>query len=490
MSEQIIVIGSGFSSLAAATALADKGKKVKILEKNSQTGGRARQFSDSGFTFDMGPSWYWMPDVFENYFERFGKKVSDYYDLVRLDPSYQVFFENEEVINVPAAFQELKELFEKHEKGSSKGLEKFLEEAKYKYEVGMNDLVFKPGKSILEFAQMRVITGVFRLQLFQSLTKHVKKYFSNSKLIRLLEFPVLFLGAKPEETPALYSLMNYADIVLGTWYPMGGMHKIVEGMTSLAIEKGVEIVLDCEVKNLQSEKGKVVKAITNKGDFEADYFISGADYNHTDQFLLEKEHKNYTEEYWDKRKMAPSSLLYYLGVDKRIVGLKHHNLFFDESFDLHAKEIYDNPKWPSKPLFYACVPSITDSSVAPEGMENLFLLMPVAPDLNDEEEVREKYYNIMMDRLEKATGQEIRSHVIYKKSYAHSNFKEDYHAYKGNAYGLANTLMQTAILKPSLRNKNLKNFFYTGQLTTPGPGVPPSLISGQVVADELLKELT
>ena len=284
--------------------------------------------------------------------------------------------------------------------------------------------------------------------------------------------------------------MNYADIVLGTWYPMGGMHKIVEGMTSLAIEKGVEFILDCEVKELKSLNGKVVKAITNKGDFEADYFISGADYNHTDQVLLKKDDKNYTEEYWEKRKMAPSSLLFYLGVDKRISGLKHHNLFFDESFDIHAKEIYDNPKWPSKPLFYTCVPSITDPSVAPEGMENIFLLMPVAPDLNDEEEIREKYYNIMMERLEKATGQEIRSHVIYKKSYAHSNFKEDYHAYKGNAYGLANTLMQTAILKPSLRNKKLKNFFYTGQLTTPGPGVPPSLISGQVVADELLKELT
>ncbi|MEQ8625364.1 MAG: phytoene desaturase family protein [Vicingaceae bacterium] len=490
MSKKIVVIGSGFSSLAAATTLANQGQDVVILEKNSQTGGRARQFAASGFTFDMGPSWYWMPDVFEAYFEKFNKKVSDYYELHRLDPSYQVFFGENDAIDIPAAYAELQDLFEKLEPGSSKALDKFLAEAKYKYEVGMNDLVHKPSRSILEFAQWRVISGVFRMQLFNSLSSHVKKHFKNEKLIQLLEFPVLFLGAKPQETPALYSLMNYADISLGTWYPMGGMHKIVEAMTALAEEKGVKIELDCEVKKLEAENGKVKKAITNKGGFSADYFISGADYHHTDKHLLDKAFHNYSAKYWDSRKMAPSSLLFYLGVNKKLKNLRHHNLFFDESFDQHAIEIYDDPKWPSKPLFYVCVPSLTDPSVAPEGTENVFVLIPLAPDLKDDDATREKYYDKVMHRLEKLSGQKIREHVIYKRSYAHKDFTSDYHAFKGNAYGLANTLKQTAILKPSIRNKKLSNLYYTGQLTTPGPGVPPSLISGQVVAKEVLKTLS
>ncbi|MAC96332.1 MAG: phytoene dehydrogenase [Flavobacteriales bacterium] len=489
MSEKIVVVGSGFSALAAATTLADAGKNVIVLEKNEQTGGRARQFEASGFTFDMGPSWYWMPDVFESYFNRFGKKVSDYFELKRLDPSYRVFFGKDDYLDLPADYNSFKALFEQIEKGSGEKLDEFMNEAQYKYEVGMQDLVHKPGKSILEFAQWRVVSGVFRLQLFQSLSKHVRKFFSNEKLTKLMEFPVLFLGAKPQETPALYSLMNYADVKLGTWYPMGGMHKIVEAMTLLAKEKGVEIILDCEVKKLQAKNEKVVKAITTKGDFEADQFISGADYHHTDKQLLDREFHNYTEEYWDRRKMAPSSLLFYLGVDKKLKNLLHHNLFFDEDFNQHAVEIYDEPQWPSKPLFYVCAPSLTDKSVAPEACENLFILMPVAHNLEDKEEVREKYYHLIMDRLESLTNQEIRSHVIYKKSYAHTDFVNDYHAFKGNAYGLANTLGQTAVLKPSIKNKKLKNLHYTGQLTTPGPGVPPSLISGQVVANEVLKTL-
>jgi len=489
VNQEIIVIGSGFSSLAAATTLADKGHQVKILEKNTQCGGRARNFSAKGFSFDMGPSWYWMPDVFENYFKKFGKKTSDYYELKRLDPSYRVFFGKNKSMLIPAAYDELQTLFESLEKGSSKALDKFLKEAKYKYEVGMNDLVHKPSQSILEFAQWKVISGVFRMQLFNSLSSHVRKYFKNNQLIQLLEFPVLFLGAKPQETPALYSLMNYADISLGTWYPMGGMHKIVEAMVDLAKEKGVEFELNCEVKKLISENGKITKAITTKGEFKADYFISGADYHHSEQKLLEPSKRTYSKKYWESRKMAPSSLLFYLGVNKKLKNLSHHNLFFDESFEQHAQEIYDRAQWPSKPLFYLCVPSVTDHTVAPANCENLFLLMPVAPDLEDSEEIRERYYHLLMDRLENLSQQKIRPYVTFKRSYAHRDFVKDYHAFKGNAYGLANTLRQTAILKPSIRSKKIKNLYYTGQLTTPGPGVPPSLISGQVVAKELLKSI-
>ena len=486
MGKKIIVIGSGFSGLAAATCLAQKGHQVTLLEKNSTPGGRARKFETDGFAFDMGPSWYWMPDVFEQYFALFGKKPSDYYELVRLDPSYQIIFGKEDLMRVPAQMKELEAMFERYEPGSSENLRKFLHEAAYKYEVGINEFVFKPSKSILEFADLRVLKSVFRLQMLTSMAKHVDRLFKNDQLRQLLKFPVLFLGATPENTPAMYSLMNYADLALGTWYPMGGMHKIIEGMVELARQQGVHFKFDTEVTRIEVNEGSATRVHASDRSFAADAVVCGADYHHVEQHLLDAPYRKYDEAYWDRRTMAPSSLLFYLGIDKKIPGLKHHNLFFDADFKEHAKEIYEDPKWPNDPLFYVCAPSVTDPSVAPEGKENIFLLMPLAPDLHDDDARREQYYDLMMDRLEAHLGTSVREHVVYKRSYAHRDFKQDYHAYKGNAYGLANVLQQTAFLKPAMHSK-VKNILFTGQLTVPGPGVPPSLISGQVVATEVDK---
>ncbi len=488
MSKKIIVIGSGFAGLSAACNLAADGFDVTILEKNDTLGGRARKFETQGFVFDMGPSWYWMPDVFEQFFARFGKKVSDYYDLKRLNPSYVVWFGDQDRMDVPAQMEALEAMFEHYEPGSTPNLRKFLKEAAYKYQVGMNEFVHKPSHGLMEFADLRILKSLFQLQMFTSVSKHVRSLFKNEKLIQLLEFPVLFLGATPQKTPALYSLMNYADMSLGTWYPMGGMHKIIEGMVSLAQELGVKIVQNKEVTRIQVS-GRQAKTVytADGGVVYADVVVAAADYHHVDSKLLDPIHRNYKDSYWDTRTMAPSSILYYVGVNKRLENLKHHNLFFDTDFGKHATEIYESPQWPENPLFYVSAPSMTDPTVAPEGCENLFLLVPVAPGLEDSPEIRERYYDLMMDRLERLTQQSIRPHVVYQRSYAHSDFVSDYHAFKGNAYGLANTLLQTAFLKPKMKNKNVDNLYYTGQLTVPGPGVPPSLISGQVVAKEISK---
>ncbi len=488
MNKKVFVIGSGFAGLSAASSLAQKGFDVTILEKNESAGGRASQFKAEGFTFDMGPSWYWMPNVFEDFFQQFGYSTADFYDLIQLDPGYTVFFQKEDTLQIPANQKELFQLFEHLEPGSSANLQKFLAEAKYKYEVGINDLVYKPSRSILEFADIRLLTGLFKMQLFSSVRKQVHQLFQNEKIRRILEFPVYFLGALPENTPALYSLMNYADLVLGTWYPMGGMHRIIEGMVKVAENLGVKILYNQNVTQIEVLKRKAQRIITHTHTFEADLVIAAADYHHVEQKLLSAEYRTYSENYWNKRVLAPSSLIFYLGIDKRLQNLTHHNLFFDQSFELFGKEIYQTPKWPSQPLFYVCAPSQTDDSIAPKGCENLFVLIPVAPDLKDNEGIRETYYERVMQRLEDLTGQEIRPHVIYKKSFAHNDFKERYNAYKGNAYGLANTLKQTAILKPSLKSKKVENLYYTGQLTVPGPGVPPSIISGRVVANEVVKE--
>lgn len=486
--QKVVVIGAGFAGLAAATKLATQGYEVVIVEKNSQAGGRARVFEEGGFKFDMGPSWYWMPDIFENYFEKFGKKPSDYYQLKRLDPSYKVVFGQEEFVDLPADMKELNALFESIEEGSGKRLEDFLSQAKYKYEVGIGEFVWKPSLSITEFFDFRLLSKAISLDLFASFGKHIRKFFRNERLLQIMEFPILFLGATPQNTPALYSLMNYAEIALGTWYPMGGMHEIIKGMVSLAEEKGVTIMLEHPVEKIVVENNRATGVQTSKGFVEADIIVGGADYHHIETKLLSDNEQNYSEDYWQKRTMAPSSLLFYLGVNGKVDRLTHHNLFFDEDFNLHADEIYTNPKWPSKPLFYVSAPSKTDSSVAPEGDENLFVLIPIAPDLEDDEETREKYYDIVMERLERYVGHTIRDRVVYKRSFAVSDFKAEYNSFRGNAYGLANTLFQTAFLKPKLKNKKVSNLFYTGQLTVPGPGVPPSLISGLVVADVINKQ--
>ncbi len=489
MSVKVAVIGSGFAGLSAASFLAKKGFEVKVFEKNDSLGGRARFFEEQGYKFDMGPSWYWMPDVFDRYFKSFGKSTADYYELERIDPSYRVYFGKDDFLDLPAGLDNCIKLFEQEEPGAGEKLRKFLSESAYKYDVGIKDLVFKPGRSLLEFADFRIAKGLIQLDLLKSMRSYVYAHFKNPKLRQIVEFPILFLGGTPNNTPALYSLMNYADMALGTWYPKGGMHRIVEGMVSLAKELGVQFHLGHDVEKVEVEQGQYKGLHTSKGYYKTDVVVAGADYAHVESKLLEPKYQQYSEKYWDSRAMAPSSLLFYLGISKKVKGLLHHTLFFDEDFDRHAEEIYEKPQWPSKPLFYVSATSKTDSEAAPEGHENLFLLMPVAPDLKDTEEQREKYYHLMMDRLQAHLGEDLRPHVVYKRGYAHANFIEDYNAFKGNAYGLANTLKQTAILKPRLKSKKVKNLYYTGQLTTPGPGVPPSLISGEVVAGEIEKDL-
>ena len=484
---KISVIGSGFSSLSNACYLAKNGHQVEVFEKNDQLGGRARIKKIDGFTFDMGPSWYWMPDVFDEFFADFGKKVSDFYDLKRLDPSYRVFWPDAPD-DIPASVNELKAYFEKYEKGSGEKLDEFLAEAKMKYEVGMGDFVTKPSLSFTEFMSLDTARKGISLDLFKPISKHIRQYFKHPKLIELLEFPVLFLGAKPQNTPSLYSLMNYAAMALGTWYPMGGMHKIVEAMVSVASELGVVFHTSANVTEIIAEGRHVLGLTSNNLFHAADAVVSGADYHHTEQSLLPEKYRNYNQKYWDSRVMAPSSLLYYVGLNKKIDGIKHHNLFFDESFDNHAVEICDTHTWPEAPLFYVCNPSKTDESVAPEGKENLFFLVPVSTELKDNEPTRQRYFNMICDRLEKYTGHDIRPHIAVFEIFAHSDFVSEYNSFKGNAYGLANTLKQTAILKPKCKNKKLDNLYYIGQLTVPGPGVPPSIISGKIVSQLIQKE--
>ena len=487
MNYSIAILGSGFSSLAASCYLAKEGHDVTIFEKNATVGGRARQYHIDGFTFDIGPTWYWMPDVFERFFADFGKRPSDYYELDKLDPAYSVYFGKDDAITIGDSIEKICEAFEQEEKGSSVKLMKFINKAKDNYDIAIKDLVYNPGVSPLELVTRQTILKLN--QFVSTIKKDVRKEFKNNRLAQILEFPVLFLGAKPSATPSFYNFMNYADFGLGTFHPKGGMYEVIKGIKALAEEMGVTIKTDHNVQKILTSKGETYGVKVNDEEFKCDVVLSGADYHHTET-LLKPELRQYSESYWEKKTFAPSSLLFYVGFDGQLKNVNHHTLFFDVDFDTHAEAIYDHPEWPEKPLFYASFPSKTDSSSAPEGKEAGIFLIPLAPGLEDTDELREQYFTKIMDRFESITGQEVKSKVLFKKSFCVNDFVKDYNSYKGNAYGMANTLLQTAFLRPKIKSKKVKNLFFTGQLTVPGPGVPPSLISGKLASELIQKQFS
>jgi len=485
MPKKIVIIGSGFSSLSASCYLAKAGHDVTIYEKNATIGGRARQLVKHGFTFDMGPSWYWMPDIFDKFFADFGKSTSDYYKLEKLNPAYKIFF-SDDVLTIGDSMESICKEFERIEPGSAPKLKKFISKAQKNYDIAINKVVLRPGLSPFELVTPETALRID--QFFKTISGEVRKKFKNPKLVSTLEFPVLFLGAKPSKTPSFYNFMNFADFGLGTWHPKGGMYEVIKAMRDLAKELGVRFVTESAVEKIHV-KDKTATGITIKGKVvHTDIVLSGADYHHSES-LLEPAQRQYTAAYWEKKTFAPSSLLFYIGFDKKLRNVEHHNLFFDTDFEQHAQEIYDNPRWPTNPLFYANFPSVTDETMAPQNSETGFFLVPIAPGLEDTPELRSQYFDIIVNRFEQLTSQDVRNNIIFKESFCVNDFMEQYNSYKGNAYGMANTLTQTAFLRPKLKSGKIKNLFFTGQLTVPGPGVPPALISGKLVSELIIKNL-
>ncbi|RIA09317.1 phytoene desaturase [Flavobacteriaceae bacterium MAR_2010_72] len=484
MKKRISIIGSGFSALSAACYLASYGNTVTIYEKNKTVGGRARQLKRDGFTFDIGPTWYWMPDVFERFFADFETHPKKYYELEKLNPAYSVYFDKNDYITIEDTLEKIYKTFEKEEAGSSSKLKTFMATAQNNYDVAIKDLVYRPGVSPLELITPVTIKKIS--QFFSTIKKDVRKEFKNERLAKILEFPVLFLGAKPDNTPSFYSFMNYADFGIGTFHPKGGMYQVILAMKTLAENLGIVIKTENSIEKIIVDNGKATGIVSNGIVYHSDIVLSGADYHHTET-LMDLQYRQYSERYWEKKVFAPSSLLFYVGFDKKLKNVNHHTLFFDVDFDTHAQAIYDQPEWPEQPLFYASFPSLTDATSAPEHHEAGIFLIPLAPGLNDTQELRDIYFEKIISRFEDLTSQDVKKNIIFKESFCVNDFVKDYNSYKGNAYGMANTLLQTAFLRPKLKSKKVDNLFFTGQLTVPGPGVPPSLISGKLVA-ELIKK--
>ena len=485
---KVTVIGAGFGGLSAAALLARDGFQVQLLEKNEQTGGRARVWKKNGFVFDMGPSWYLMPEVFDKYFALFNKKTQDYYKLIRLDPNYRAFFGMEKSVDVPAQREAIDHLFDELTPDGSTKLKEYLDVAQYQYDIAMQEFMYREYRTIFDFFNWKVITKGTKLKIFESFDKFARRYFDDADIRKILEYTVVFLGGSPNNTPGLYSIMSHVDFDLGVWYPCGGIGQLARAFTELAEEQGVEILCNHDVQKIVVESNRAKRVITDKGAFEADIVLVNADYQFAETKLLERRYRSYTHGYWEKKKMGPSAFLIYLGLNKRISGLLHHNLYLDPSWDDHFRSIFDVPAWPESPSYYVSCPSKTDKSVAPPGHENLFVLVPVASGLEDNEPIREKYFNKTIEHLEKLIGENIRDHIVLARTFAHNDFKRAYNAYKGTALGMSHTLLQTAVFRPSHKSKKVDNLFYTGSYNHPGIGVPMVIISSQIVSEQIRRQ--
>ncbi len=488
----VAVIGSGFGGISAAAYLAQAGYAVTVYEKNSWVGGRARVLDRDGFRFDMGPSWYWMPAEHDRWFRDMGVRREDYYAIKRVDPSYKVYFgdslpqEQRNEVTVPADFEGAKALFESYEKGAGEKLEAFIDQAQRKYDFAMSGFIYRNFNSLLDMMNGAVMKNLRQLNLFTTYRGLIERYFTHPYLKKILEFPVVFLGSFAGKTPAVYTLMNYIDFGLGTWYPDGGFGTVVASMRKVAESHGAKFVFNAEVTGIQSSEGRAVGiSVRHDGEETAipvDAVVANADYPYVENYLLDTGSRSLPLKKWKKKTFAPAVLNYYVGFNRKLPSLAHHTFFFDTDWNDHFDAVYGNRRWPADPLFYLHIPSITDPDCAPEGHEAMFILIPCALGLDDSDELREHYFNIVLDRIEKLSGEPLRDAIVFRETMSIREFKSDYNAYEGTAFGLGQTLFQTASFRPMNRSKKLANLYYAGHYTVPGTGTTMSMISGKLAA--------
>ncbi|MGM0591757.1 MAG: phytoene desaturase family protein [Halobacteriota archaeon] len=483
--QSVVVVGSGFGGLSTACYLADAGAEVTVVEKNEQVGGRASRLERDGFTFDMGPSWYLMPDVFEDFFADFGRSPDEYYVLERLDPHYRIFFKDGDRVDLVPDLETNKETFEAYEPGAADALDRYLRQAERNYEIGMEHFVHTDRPRLRDYVDLDVLRNAWGLSLVGSMQGHVEKYFEHPKLQQIMQYTLVFLGGAPTNTPALYNLMSHVDFNLGVYYPDGGIGAVVDGVADLATELGVDFHVDRPVTEIRGRRGGFVVRTEGGEEFFSDLVVSDADYAHTEQDLLPPEKRQYDADYWESRTYAPSAFLLYLGVEGDVDPLAHHSLVLPTDWDDHFEHIFEDPEWPDDPAYYLCVPSKTDDSVAPAGHSSLFALVPIAAGLDDDPEQRQRYRNLVLDDIAANTGVDLRDRIVVEEQFSVSDFVERYNATRGTALGLAHTLRQTALLRPPHASEAVDGLYFTGAYTTPGIGVPMCLISGRLTAETM-----
>ncbi|MFP4067500.1 MAG: phytoene desaturase family protein [Spirochaetaceae bacterium] len=496
--QHAVIIGAGFGGLSAAAHVARAGYRVTLVERNTWVGGRAQVLEADGYRFDMGPSWYWMPGEHDRWFSDLGFDRRDFYGITRVDPSYRVYFgdteprERDNVVDIPADAEAAAGVFERYESGAGDRLTRYLSDCERRYSLALRHFIYKNYRSLFDFVNRTSISNARPLAIHRSYGGLVREAFGHPYLRKILQFPVVFLGSAASNTPAVYTLMNYVDFMLGTWYPDGGFSAVAEAMRTVCERLGVEFRLGTEVTALRCSGGRVTRVALRDGcdedELTADVVVANADYPHVELDLLAPEDRSLGARHWRRKALSPAVLNFYLGLDRRMPELAHHTFFFDADWDEHFDAVYRHPRWVENPLFYVHVPSVTDEHLAPGGHEVVYVLVPLAPGLEDTAEKREHYYRLVLDRMEARMGVNLRDHVVFRRSYALDDFRRDYNAYRGTAFGLGQTLLQTAWFRPANRSKKLGNLYYCGHYTVPGTGTTMSTISGVVAAQRILED--
>lgn len=482
-----IIIGSGFGGLGTACLLGKAGYKVTVLEKNESVGGRASVLEANGYKFDMGPSWYLMPDVFEQFYQLLEEDIHDHLTLKALDPSYRIFFGgSDKAVDIYKGVEANRETFESLEPGSTEKFKDYLKRSEYQYNIALQSFVYKNYSSVRDFLTWRVMTEGMKLSVFSTMDRYVKKFFTSDEMQKIMQYTLVFLGSSPYNTPALYNIMTHVDFNMGVFYPDGGIYAIIKSLQNIAKKHGVTIKTNTAVEKIITSNGVATGVKTSDGIISADLVISNADYHHTETILLDEKDRTHTQSFWEKRTLAPSALLIYLGVDGEIPSLKHHSLLFSKDWKKNFAEIFDSPCWPTDPSLYVCNPSKTDETVAPKGKENLFILVPIAAGLEYTEKELSEYKEKIIDLVSKSMNiPNLKQRIEFEQVFCAKDFEQRYNSFKGSALGLAHTLTQTASFRPDTQSKKVRNLYYVGGNTNPGIGMPMCLVSAQLVYKRL-----
>lgn len=511
---EVVVIGAGIGGLATAALLAREGHRVTLLEKRDEVGGRAGSWEQDGFRFDTGPSWYLMPEVIDHFFRLMGTSASQQLDLRKLDPGYRVVFEDGlDTVDVPADREAVTKLFESMEAGAGEQLSRYLDSAEDAYEMAKKRFLYSTFQSFTPFLRADVLRRLPRIGslLLQSLHSFVAKRFRDPRIRQILGYPAVFLGSSPFDAPSMYHLMSHLDLDDGVLYPMGGFTTLIGAMRSVAVEAGVEIRTGADVVGIDTDartpgrspldrrtatvRGVRYRTADQESSVPADLVISAADLHHTETTLLPGDLQTYPEKYWQKRVPGPSALLLYLGVQGALPQLEHHTLLFTTDWRENFGRIFGKESSvPSPASLYVCRPSATDPSVAPEGHENVFVLVPIPADVGIGRGGLERGGDARVEALaDEVIGQisawagipDLAERIVVRRSYGPQDFAEDLNAWRGTSLGPAHILRQSAFFRGSNRSAKVENLLYAGSSTVPGIGIPMCLISAELIVKRL-----
>jgi 1-hydroxy-2-isopentenylcarotenoid 3,4-desaturase len=499
-----VVIGGGIAGLATAALLAKAGMSVKLFESRDSVGGRASLWEKDGFRFDMGPSWYLMPDAFEQFFNLMGTTADKELKLERLSPAYQTRNEGlGDKLMMSENLDEIKAMFEGIEKGSGAKLQEYLESAESAYDLSIKHFLYTNFRDPRSFFHKDVLAkmGTFVKLLLTSLYDFSGKYVKDERLKKMLNFPAVFLGASPYKTPSMYHLMTHVDMNQGVFYPQGGLYTVIEAIERLAKANGVEIHTSSPVTKILSQDGKAKGVLVGNQEYLADTVIASADLQFVETQLLDDKDRSLPQKWWDNKTPGPSAMLLYLGVKGKIEQLDHHTLLYTRDWAKNFAEVFKKADGksiiPNPASLYICMPSKTDASVAPEGYENIFVLVPIAADPSigrgGIDRAGDESFELEADRIIEQVANwceipDLAERIVVRRTMGPKNFEDELNAWSGTALGMAHTLTQSAFFRPKNYSKKVKNLFYTGHNTIPGIGLPMCLIGAELVYKHLTND--